>query len=186
MGRRNLEGQNTSKGTIMSERNAVMTEEGRQVLITRVFNAPRNLVFKAWTNPQTLERWYSPQGCVVRFKRMDFRPGGEFHSCIQTADGHECWCRGVYEQIVAPERIVFSMAVSDEKGNLLEPTQAGMDPDWPKETLVTVTFAEVGNDQTLLTLRQTVSESIAKRTGAYPSWLQMLDRLAAELANPGN
>jgi uncharacterized protein YndB with AHSA1/START domain len=162
-----------------------MTEESQQVLITRVLNAPRELVFKAWTSRQNLERWYSPQGCEIKFKKMDFRPGGEFHSCIRTPEGHECWCRGVYEQIVAPERIVFSMAVSDQNGNLLEPTEAGMDADWPKETLVTVTFAEIGTDQTLLTLRQTVLESIAKRTGAYPSWLQMLDRLAGELASAG-
>ncbi|MFL6197166.1 MAG: SRPBCC domain-containing protein, partial [Thermoanaerobaculia bacterium] len=86
------------------------------------------------------------------------------------------WCTGVYREIVEPERIVYSLAAADENGDLAEPAEMGMDPDWPRETIVTVTFAELGAG-TQLTLHQTVSEALAKRTGAHPSWLQMLDRL---------
>jgi uncharacterized protein YndB with AHSA1/START domain len=82
---------------------------------------------------------------------------------------------------VPPERIVFSMCIADEQGNTLGPVEAGMDPDWPRETTVTVTFAEQ-QGKTRLTLHQTVLESLARRTGAYPSWLNMLDRLAGLLA----
>jgi uncharacterized protein YndB with AHSA1/START domain len=153
----------------------------REVLITRVFDAPRELVFQAWTDPGQLPRWFAPRGCTIDFAALDLRPGGSFHSCIHTPDGHDCWCKGVYREIVAPERIVFTMAIADEQGNLLGPVEAGMDPDWPRETVVTVTFAEQGN-QTKLTLHQTVSESLAKRTGAHPSWIEMLDRLGEGLA----
>ena len=73
------------------------------------------------------------------------------------------------------------MAVADEGGNLIEPTEAGMDPGWPRETVVTVTFSEQAG-KTRLTLHQTVSEALARQTGAYPSWLQMFDRLDSELA----
>lgn len=152
-----------------------------EVFITRVFDAPRDLVFKAWTDPEHLMRWYAPRGCTIHFREIDLRQGGAFHSCIRTPQGHDCWCKGVYREIVAPERIVYSLAVADEKGNLVEPVEAGMDPDWPAETIVTVTLAGLGG-QTKLTLRQTVSESIAKRTGAHPSWIEMLDRLAEDLA----
>jgi len=154
------------------------------VVITRVFDAPRELVFKAWTDPEHLERWFAPRGCAVTFKQIDLRQGGSFHSCIRTPDGHDCWCRGVYREIVEPERIVYTMAVSDEQGNLIDPVDAGMDPDWPRETIVTVTFAEQ-EGRTRLTLHQTVLESIAKRTGAYPSWIEMMDRLDEELAGGG-
>lgn len=155
-----------------------------RVLITRVFAARRELVFKAWSDRQQLMRWFAPNGCSIEFRTLDFRSGGAFHSCIHTPDGQQCWCRGVYREIVQPERIVFTMAVANEQGELVEPTAAGMDPDWPAETVVTVTFASVG-DKTQLTLTQTVSESLAKRTGAHPSWIQMLDKLAAELPTSG-
>ena len=154
---------------------------GREVVITRVFDAPRELVFAAWTDPWHLARWYAPDGCSVHFRTLDVRPGGTFHSCIRSPGGHACWCTGVYREIVRPKRIVYTLAVADETGNPVEPAEVGMDPDWPRESVLTVTFAEHGRG-TLLTLHQTVSEALAKRTGAHPSWLQMLDRLAADLA----
>jgi uncharacterized protein YndB with AHSA1/START domain len=161
--------------------NAVPAATDREVLITRVFDAPRDLVFQAWTDPEHLQRWYAPRGCTIRFAALDLRQGGTFHSCIHTPDGHDCWCKGTYLEVAAPERIVYTMAIADQHGNLLGPVEAGMDSDWPRETTVTVTFAEVGG-QTKLTLHQTVSEELAKRTGAHPSWIEMMDRLAEDLA----
>ena len=156
-----------------------------EVLITRTFDAPRELVFRAWTDPALLAAWYAPHGCSIAFRQLDVRAGGAFHSVIRTPDGKDCWCRGIYAELVEPERIVYTMAVADADGNLITPVEAGMDPEWPRETTVTVTFAEQ-DGRTTLTLHQTVSETIAKRTGAYPSWLQMLDRLEEQLAPVGN
>jgi uncharacterized protein YndB with AHSA1/START domain len=151
-----------------------------QVVISRVFDAGRELVFRAWTQPELLQRWYAPQGCTVRFIKLDVRPGGTFHSCIQNPDFPDCWCIGVYQEVVVPERLVFTMVVADAQGNAAEPAAVGMDPDWPRETVVTVTFVE-HEGKTTVTLQHTVSESLAKRTGAYPSWLDMLDRLSDTL-----
>lgn len=152
-----------------------------QVLITRLFNAPRDLVFKAWTDPKQLLQWYAPNGCKLQFRQIDIREGGTFHSCIQTPNGFQCWCTGVYQEIVAPERVVYTMAIADEHGNRIDSTDAGHDPEWPAETITTVTF-EVQDGKTKLTLRQNVSECLAIRTGAHPSWIQMLDRLESKLA----
>lgn len=157
------------------------------IVIRRRFAAPRELVFEAWTNPDYLPRWFAPRGCRIHFSLLDIRPGGQFHSCIHNPAFGDCWCIGTYKEIVRPERIVYTMAIADEHGNRVEPAQAGHDPDWPAETLVTVTF-EDDHGNTLLTLRQNALESLAKRTGAYPSWLEMLDRLTetlAELENDG-
>jgi uncharacterized protein YndB with AHSA1/START domain len=151
------------------------------VRITRVFDAPRPLVFRAWTDPAQLLRWFAPGGCEIRFTRLEVRQGGTFHSCLRTPNGYECWCKGTYLEIVEPERIVYTLANSDPDGNDVEPTDVGMHRDWPKQTVVTVTFADIGG-KTELTLHQTVSESLAKQTGAHPSWLEMLDRLADDLA----
>ncbi len=152
-----------------------------QVVITRVFNAPRELVFKAWTDPEQLLLWYAPNGCTIHFRQIDVREGGSFHSCIQTPGGFQCWCTGVYQEITVPERIVYTMAMADEHGNRIQPAAAGHDPEWPAETILTVTFADLGR-KTQLTLHQTVSEALAMRTGAHPSWIQMLDRLDEQLS----
>jgi len=154
----------------------------KQILITREFDATRDLVFRAWTDPGQLAKWYAPHGCQIRFHKLDIRPGGRFHSCIATPDGHECWCIGEYLEVEAPARIVLTMISADATGKPVEPADLGMDPAWPKETTVTVTFAEHAG-KTTLTLEQTVSESLAKKTGAHPSWLQMLDRLAEQLVS---
>lgn len=162
----------------MSTNNHTAAAE-KEVLITRDFDAPRDLVFKVWTDPKHLEHWYAPDGCRLEISRFDFRPGGQFLHCVRNVV-HDCWCIGVFREIITPEKIVYELNVSDEAGNYMDPVSAGMDPDWPEQTVVTVTFEAIGN-QTRITLYQTVSEALAKRTGAYPSWLNMLDNLAAEL-----
>lgn len=153
----------------------------REVLITRVFDAPRELVFRAWTDREHLLRWYAPNGCQIDFRSFDFREGGRFHSCIRTPSGQDCWCIGEYLEVRAPERLVFRMQMADAEGNAVTSTAAGKGSDWPEQTTVTIVLEGV-EGRTKLTLHQTVSEELAKRTGAYPSWLQMFDRLAGELA----
>jgi uncharacterized protein YndB with AHSA1/START domain len=153
----------------------------RQVFITREIAAPVEIVFRAWTDPEQLVQWHAPNGCTFRFRTVDLRQGGTFHSCIHTPDGQDCWVCGQYVEIVPNQKLVYTMAMADENGNRVDSVSAGKESDWPAETTVTVTF-EPKNGKTLLTLSQTVSEAVAKRTGAYPSWLQMFDRLAQMLA----
>jgi uncharacterized protein YndB with AHSA1/START domain len=149
----------------------------RSIRIERVFDAPRELVFEAWTRAEYLGRWFAPHGCTIRFLELDVRPGGRFHSCTQSST-FECWCVGVYREVVRPERLVYTLSTADSAGNEIEPAAAGHDPRWPRTAIVTVTFADV-RGSTLVTLEHNVSETLAKHTGAYPSWLEMLDRLAA-------
>jgi len=149
----------------------------KEVVITRIFNATRELVFKTWTDPKHLKHWYAPKNCTVVIKKFDFRVGGVFHHCIRNPMHGNCWALGTYLEIVVPERIVYTLAIADENGKLVNPVDVGMDPEWPQQTIVTVKFEEY-EGKTKLTLNQTVAESIAKLTGAHPSWLQMLDKLA--------
>lgn len=157
-------------------------ENDHFVFISRIIGAPRELVFQAWTDPEHLKRWFAPRGCTIHFSAIDVREGGEFLSCIKNPRFKDCWCKGTYLEIIPPEKIVYNLAVSDEQGNLITPEEAGMDPEWPGETTVTVTFTEL-QGKTKLTLHQTVSETVAKRTGAHPSWIQMLDILEEHLAH---
>src|SRR5688572_27528633 len=123
------------------------------VRIERMFDAQRELVFEAWTKPEYLMRWYAPHGCTLRLVEVDVRPGGRFHFCISNPAFGDCWCVGVYRELVRPERIVYTLATADSAGNIIDPVTAGHDPRWPRETLVTVTLATV-RGRTLLTLEQ--------------------------------
>lgn len=153
----------------------------QEVLIVREYDAPRELVFKVWTDPEHLKNWYAPEGCEIEISHFDFREGGKFQHCIYNKAVHDCWCTGVFLEIVVPEKIVYDLTISDKNGKPQKPVDAGMDPDWPSSTTVTVLFESIG-DKTRISLHQAVSLNLAKRTGAYPSWLSMLDKLENELA----
>ena len=154
----------------------------KQVNITRVLDAPRELVFQAWTTKEHLENWYAPNGCKIVISRFEFRVNGIFLHRVEAPDGFTCSCKGVFLEIDEPNRLVYTLAFSDEEGNLIDSSEVGKHEGWPNETTVTVTFEETAG-KTTVHLHQTVSEALAKKTGAYPSWLQMFDRLQKELSN---
>ncbi|GIZ08155.1 SRPBCC domain-containing protein [Flavobacterium sp. UMI-01] len=150
--------------------------KNQEVKIIRIFDAPIDMVWKAWTDTELLMKWYAPNGCTIHFKHIEVETGGKFHSCISNPEYGDCWCIGEYKEVVPNSKIVFTMINADENGNPIDPTKIGMDPDWPGETLVTITF-EKENTKTRMELHQTVSQELAIKTGAYPSWLQMLDKM---------
>jgi uncharacterized protein YndB with AHSA1/START domain len=152
-----------------------------EVFIEETFNASAERVFSAWTDPEKLMKWYAPDGCTIRFGKIEIETGGQFHSCISNPQFGDCWCIGEYKEVTPNTKIVFTLINADENGHPINPADIGMSPDWPGETLVTVTFKEE-NGKTRLQLRQTVAQELAKRTGAYPSWLQMLNHMKTFLS----
>ncbi len=118
-------------------------------VISRVFDAPRELVFKAFTEPEHMKNWWGPKGFKVIAQSMDLRPGGMYHYGLQAPDGNTMWGRFIYREIAAPERIVFVSSFSDEKGGV---TRHPMSPDWPIEMLSTFLFEDLGDDRTKFTV----------------------------------
>ncbi|WP_261132179.1 SRPBCC domain-containing protein [Bacillus sp. Marseille-Q3570] len=110
-----------------------------QVKITHTFNAPRELVFKAFTESEHLQNWWGPKGWTFNVYKSDFRAGGVFHYSQKTADGDEMWVKFVYREIIVPEKIVYTSFFSDEEGNIV---RAPFNADWPLETLNSMTFIE--------------------------------------------
>jgi uncharacterized protein YndB with AHSA1/START domain len=157
------------------------TTSDQDIVITRVFDAPRDLVWKAWTKPERLMRWWAPKGFTTPVCTVDLRPGGVFHYCMRSPEGQDIWGIAVYREIVEPERIVYTDAFADAEGNPVPPAHYGMSSGHPPETLVTVTFAERGG-KTTLTLLHSIPESVEEREGTQQGWIEMLDRLAQELA----
>jgi uncharacterized protein YndB with AHSA1/START domain len=117
----------------------VANNSAGEFVIARVFDAPRELVWKAWTEAERLGQWWGPKGFEMRVARLDLRPGGMFHYSMRTPDGKDLSGKFTYREIVAPERLVFVVSFSDEQGGV---TRHWLSPTWPLEVLNTVTFVQ--------------------------------------------
>ena len=155
-----------------------MNANKKELFITHVFEAPQEVVFRAWTDPKQLKQWYAPDGCSIEFKSINVTPGGNFHSCIHDPTHGDCWITGKYLEIIPLEKLVFTMVLSDENGNSVNSIDAGKTEEWPEQLITTVSFETIGA-RTKVSLHQTVSEEEAKKTGAYQSWIKMFNRLSA-------
>ncbi|PZE19010.1 SRPBCC domain-containing protein [Paenibacillus xerothermodurans] len=133
--------------------------EGRELTLERIFNAPRNLVFRAYSDVEQMKRWYAPPGWTLTVSSFSFRPGGVWHFCMKCLDenqpffGHESWGKVVFREIVEPERIVYSDAFSDAEGNV---------PEGMAEALITLTFLEHVGKTKLIHHAQYPSEEALK------------------------
>jgi uncharacterized protein YndB with AHSA1/START domain len=134
----------------MAEKNdRVERPEGRELVITRVFDAPRELVWKALTEPDRLAQWWGPAGFEMLVSRLDLRPGGVFHYSMRSPDGRVMWGKFVYRELAPPERMVFVNSFSDQEGNAI---RSPFSPTWPLEVLNAISLAESG-ERTTVTLR---------------------------------
>jgi uncharacterized protein YndB with AHSA1/START domain len=141
-----------------------------ELVVTRLLDAPRSLVFKVWTQPEHLARWWGPKDFTLLSCETDVRPGGTWVRCMRAPAGTKHIKRGIYREIVEPERLVFTYVDEDAEGRL------------GPETLVSVTFEEQGG-KTKLTLRQSGFESIGSRDAHEGGWVSCLERFAEYLAN---
>ncbi|MBN8572238.1 MAG: SRPBCC domain-containing protein [Ignavibacteria bacterium] len=149
----------------------------KEVNIERIFDAPRELVFKAWANAEHLKNWYAPQTCRTTIYKFEFKPRGIFHHEVRSAHGG-CIFMGEFLEIIENEKIVYVLRYCDESGNVISAYDAQM--KGPDETTVTVSFEDYGG-KTKLTLHQTISEDFAKKEGSYNGWLEILDNLEISL-----
>ena len=123
--------------------------EDNELVITRIFDAPRDLVFKVWSEAEHLKNWWGPIGFKLSINELDFRPGGSFHYNMQSSDGYEMWGKFVYHEIETLERIVFVSSFSDPEGNIV---RAPFSTAFPMEIRNLVTFTET-DGKTMLILR---------------------------------
>ncbi len=134
-------------------------------IITRIFAAPRALVFAAWTKPVHLKKWSAPNSFTIPVSRGNLKAGGEWRACMVSPQSEKLWLGGVYREVVKNERLIFT-----------HKWQGG-----DEETLVTVDFADHARG-TKMTFRQTGFSSAGSRAGHQGGWAQCFDRLAAHLA----
>ena len=159
---------------------ATTMKNKKELTITRIFDAPRDLVWKAWTEPERLMRWYGPKNFTSPVSKIDFRVGGTYVNCMRSPDGKDYWSTGVYREIVPLERIVLTDSFADEKGNVVPASHYGMEGDWPLELQMTITFEDAGG-KTKLTLRHAGIPDV-EITNAQTGWNESFDKLAEVLA----
>jgi uncharacterized protein YndB with AHSA1/START domain len=137
----------------------------RVLTITRIFDAPRSLVFKAWIDRDHLAQWFGPRGFTMTMCQMDQRPGGTYRFGMRSSEGSEHWLKGVYREIIEPEKLAFTYAWTDSEGNPTRP-----------ETLLVLTF-EDEQGKTRMTLHQSVFESATACEMHRGGWNSSLDCL---------
>jgi uncharacterized protein YndB with AHSA1/START domain len=150
-------------------------------IISRDFNAPRSMVWKAFSDPDRMKQWWGPKGFTVQISKMDFRAGGIFHYCLSAADGIKIWGKFIYKEIVPEEKIVCIDCFSDEKGGL---GRHPMSPDWPQQMITTFRFTEQ-NEKTTFAIEWMPYESTDKEIKTFDEgrdsmkggWTGTLDQL---------
>jgi uncharacterized protein YndB with AHSA1/START domain len=158
----------------------VANRDARELILDRVFNAPRELVFRAFTEAEHLEHWWGPKGWSLPVCKVDFRPGGVWHYCMLGPGGEEAWGRAVYSEIEPPRRIVYTDAFSDAEGNI--------NPDLP-QMVIEVEFEEVAGKTRVHSLSRfaTAEEldavlAMGMEQGIIETW-DRLDAYLSQIAN---
>jgi uncharacterized protein YndB with AHSA1/START domain len=149
-------------------------------VITRIFDAPRALVWKAWTDPETVKRWWGPKDYTSPVAKIDFQVGGKYLFAMRSPEGQDLYSTGVYRKIDPMNEIVYTDSFSDAEGNIVAPTEYGMPDDVPAESEVTVKFEDHGGGKTKMTV---ITHRPAGVMGEYANqgWNESLDKMAASL-----
>ena len=143
---RAIEGGNQTLDRLEEE---MLKAKAKEFTLSRVFDAPRELVWKAFTEPERMAQWWGPKGVTIIKSVMDLRPGGTYLYGMRTPDGKEMWGKMVYREIVPPKKMVFVNSFSDERAGL---TRHPLSATWPLELLSTFVFEEE-NGKTKFTIR---------------------------------
>jgi len=151
----------------------------KELIIIRVFDAPRLFVWRAWSNHELFKRWWGPNNFSTPYCEIDFRVGGKYLACMRSAEGRDFWSTGVYDQIVPLERIAYADSFADKKGNIVSAVHYAMSAEFPLEMRVTVTFEDVGGKTRLTLTHAGIPEK--EREMCTAGWSESLYKLADTL-----
>ena len=142
-------------------------------VIERIFDAPADLIWQMWTQPEHFKNWYGPKGFTVPVAEMDVRVGGKHLFCMESPDGSmKMWSTGEYSEVVPNERLVYTDSPADENGNVVSPSAMGMPDGYPATTEVTVLLEELGGRTKMVMTHAGVP------AGAKGGWEQAFAKMA--------
>lgn len=155
-----------------------MPQDSIRLRIEREFDAPIDLIWKMWTDPELFKQWYGPKGMSVPVAEMNVSVGGTrkvFMSMQSPERSMEMWFTGVYKEVRAPNRLVYTESMCDAEGVLISPQSMGMPEDFPDITEITIELAEEGGSTRMVMVHAGVDEGTAGAGG----WQQAFDKLEA-------
>lgn len=150
------------------------------VLIERSFDAPIDLIWQMWTEPEHFKAWYGPVGAAIPVAKMDVRVGGTRLVCmhVETPGGpRQMWFTGEYREVVEKRRLVYTESMSDEHGSILSPSDLGMPDGHPTTTEVIVELEDLGDRTKMLMTHAGIPSDSPGAAG----WTMAFDKLAAHL-----
>ncbi len=162
--------------------NSTVSEDA--VVIERIFDAPTDLIWKMWTQPEHFQSWYGPQGVTVPVAEMDVRVGGKRLICMemQTPDGGmKMWFTGEYREVTPNERLVYTDSMADEHGNVVAPSAMGMPNEHPETTEVTVLLEKLGGRTKMVMTHAGIPADSGGAGGWEQAFAKMTDHIETVL-----
>lgn len=154
------------------------------LVLTRIFDAPRELVWKAWTEPEAMQKWWGPKGFSAPVIKMEAKAGAKYHWLMRGPgpDGKvaDFWTTGIVKEVVPMDKLVYTDSFSNENGDVLPASSYGMPGDWPDELLVTVKFTDEGGKTKMELTHEGLPEGQGKDMTAG-GWNESFDKLADSL-----
>lgn len=138
----------------MSNEHSTRTTKRQNLVVTRLLDAPVEQVWKAWSDPEYVMQWWGPEGFTSPLANMDFREGGTSLVCMSSPEYGDHYSTWQYEKIVPLQRIEYIHNLADKDGKKVDPVKLGMPPDFPQDQRHTVTFKDLGNNKTELTMTE--------------------------------
>ena len=171
----------------MSQTQSATTTTSPDFVLTRVFDAPRSLVWAAFTEPERMKEWWGPKEFSVVKSKMDLRPGGSYHYGMKAKNGAVMWGKFVFHEIVPQQRMVFINSFSDEAGGT---SRHSGHEKWPLEMHTIFTFEDAPGGRTKVTIRSSAHNANAEEQKTFDTshdsmnqgWGGSLDRLVGYLA----
>lgn len=160
-----------------------MTEQSKnELIITRIFDAPVETVWKYWTVPEYFMRWWGPKYFTSPFSKIDFRVSGKYLFCMRGSDGKDYWSTGTYKEIIPMKKIVVTDSFADKDGNVVPSTYYGM-TGFPTELDITITFEEInGKTKTVLHYFNLENIDDKSRKDMEQGWNESFDKIDQDLA----
>lgn len=162
----------------------MVTQKVSDLVITRIIDAPVEMVWKAWTEPENLMRWWGPKDFTSPACKLDLRVGGKYLFCMRDPDGKDYWSTGVFQEIIPLKRLVYTDSFADPDGKVVSASFYGMEGSYPKELLVIVTF-EALDGKTQMTLKHSGIPEGQHKEMAGLGWNESIEKLAASLKVEG-
>jgi uncharacterized protein YndB with AHSA1/START domain len=161
-------------------------KEKEDLVVTRIIDAPIELVWKAWTDPDHVMKWWGPKYYTSPSCKIDLREGGKYVFCMrapQEQGGQDSYTAGIFKKILPMELLEFTQGMADQDGNPIDPAQAGMPPDFPKAIRTVVTFKRFRGDMTELTVTEYAWPASQMMVYSIAGLHQSIDKLIESLKN---